>query len=133
MPFLNRRQIAENVRSQAEKDYRKQLRDALANPALTAAQRSELRARLQRVGQSRVYDANKPPRPGAIQLPVSTPAPQPEPVEEPVVESASTEPKLALEDLMGMKKSELVEMARVAGLPISGTKTTLAERLAGQA
>jgi len=119
MPFLNKRSIALKVRAQAEKDYKDQLRSALQNPTLTPEQRHLLRTRLKQVGQPRVYDANSPPQPGAIQ---NTPP-------EPVVEVAPAMGTIAAADLNGMKKAQLQAAAKAAGLPISGTKAMLIARL----
>lgn len=111
MPFISQRDIALSIRQKAEKEYRDKLRAALQNPALTREQRQDLRARLERVGEPRIYDADSPPPPGAIQLP-----------DPPVV-------RLSAEELEDKKKTELVEMARSAGLPVSGNKARLIERL----
>lgn len=69
MPFISQSQIPTDLRTQAERDYRKQLRAALLTPGLPAEQRRDIQARLAGVGQSRVYDRNSPPLPGAIELP----------------------------------------------------------------
>jgi len=109
MPFINRRQVALETRAKAEKAYRMQLRQALSNPALTLAQRQELQLRLGEVGKPRVYRESSPPTPGAIVL------------QEP--------PPLSQEELEGMKKPDLVALAESKGLPASGTKAALVERL----
>ena len=111
MPFVSSRDIALNVRKQAEKGYRSQLRQALTNPALTPNQRADLQRRLAQVGSDeRFYDAKSPPPPGAIMF-------EPPPAE-------FTEQQLRV-----MKKAELVEMAGERGLSTSGTKAKLVERL----
>lgn len=115
MPFLSQRQIAENLRSKAEKDYKAQLRSALLNPTLSAEQRRDLQARLARVGQPRIYDADSPPVPGAIQLPLS-PAP-------------SSSPSFDPDVLRRMKKGDLQKLAEEHGVPITGTRADLIERL----
>ena len=112
MPFLNRRQIALQIRTKAEREYREQLRAALSTPGMPAAQRHEIQRRLEQVGKPRVYSADSPPLPGAIVL---TP---PEPVHQ------YTEV-----DLQGMRKADLVMLAGERGLPTSGTKIMLVERL----
>jgi len=112
MPFLNRRDIALKTRTQAEKDYRMQLRSALSTPGLPASQRAEINRRLKNVGQPRVYDADSPPPPGAIEF---------------------TTPEVATEaSLKGLTKAALVALAGGRGLPTSGTKAILVERLLGR-
>jgi hypothetical protein len=110
MPFLNRRDIALKVRTQAEKDYRTQLRAALSTPGLPAEQRVEIQRRLKSVGKPRVYDANSPAPPGAIEF---TP---------PETEAS----------LKGLTKAALVALAGGRGLPTSGTKAVLVGRLLGR-
>jgi len=111
MPFLNRRHIASSARREADKAYKAQLRRALGNPGLTTAERENLKARLAQVGGPRVYDAASPPPPGAIALPAQEPAAPAE------------------AELKGMKKAELQALAAERGLPTSGTKAVLVERL----
>lgn len=115
MPFLSQRQIAESLRTKAEKDYKAQLRSALLNPALSAEQRRDLQARLSRVGQPRVYDADSPPVPGAIQLPPASAPSRP----------PSFDPDL----LRRMKKGDLLKLAEEHGVPTTGTRADLIERL----
>jgi len=110
MPFLSRRDVAVSVRAAAEKEYRTQLRRALSNPGLSAAQKNELRRRLEQIGKPRVYDAASPPPPGAIQL-------------------TSPEPDLTEADLRGLKKAALVALAGERGLSTSGSKAALVARL----
>jgi len=117
MPFINRRQIALATRQKADRKYRDQLRRALQNPALTAEQRKDLRSRLERVGQVRVYDAASPPLPGAIELPSSGPVQQ-------VARS-----RYSSEELVEMRKATLVALAQEAGVPHIGTKAAIIERL----
>ena len=112
MPFVSSRDIALGVRRQAEKGYQSQLRKALTNPALTPGQRADLKRRLAQVGQERVYDANSPPPPGAISF--TTPP---------------VDPEFSEQQLRVMKKRELIALAGERGLPISGTKAWLVERL----
>jgi len=113
MPFVSSRDIALNVRRQAEKDYKAQLRQALTNPALTPEQRADIKRRLAQVGGERVYDANSPTPPGAIEFTTPSPA----------------APKFVEQDLRKMMRGELVEHARCGDLPTSGTKAKLIERL----
>ena len=113
MPFVSSRDIALNVRRQAEKDYRAQLRQALANPALTLLQRADITRRLGQVGGQRVYDASTPPPPGAISF--TSPPPD--------------SPGFTENELQVKKKAELVMLAWMWGLPKSGTKAKLVERL----
>ena len=119
MPFISQRQIGLNLRSKAEKDYKAQLRSALLNPTLSAEQRLDIRARLARVGQPRVYDASSPPLPGAIQLP-----------SQPVVAmKIPALPELDHAALQGMKKTDLQELAGQRGVPTTGTRANIIQRL----
>lgn len=118
MPFLTQRDLSSALRAQAEKTYRDQLRAALQNPALTAEQRRDLRARLTQVGQPKVYDASLPPLPGAIELP-----PPP-----PIVETPAL-PDLDIRVVQGMKKGELQQLAVQRGLDSTGTRADLIKRL----
>lgn len=117
MPFLRRRQIAEGVREAANRKYRSQLRKTLQNPALTPEQRQDLRSRLRRVGEPRVYDANSPPPPGALEVVGRSTG------------GSSPAPRYSFDALRGMKKAELVALAEEHGVSTSGTKATLVERL----
>lgn len=120
MPFISQRQIATDLRAQAEKDYRKQLRAALLTPGLSAEQRQSIQAQLLQLGQPKVYDRNSPPVPGAIVLPPTSV--QPSPVT-PVLKGHD------LEVLRGMKKADLQALAEQQGLPTTGTRAELLERL----
>jgi hypothetical protein len=110
MPFLTRREVALETRLKAEKEYRRQLRLSLSNPGLTVAQKRDIQQKIAQVGKPRVYAADSPPPPGAIMLPAPVPS--------------HTEGELT-----EMKKAELVALAEELGLPTSGTKTALVERI----
>lgn len=112
MPFLTQRDLATNLRSKAEKDYKAQLRAALSAPGLSAEQRRDIQFRLSQVGQPKVYDANSTPLPGAIQLP-KTPVP------------LGLDPAL----LQDMKKADLQTLAEQHGFPTTGTRAVLIQRL----
>jgi len=116
MPFINRRQISLAVRQKADRKYRDQLRTALQSPILSAEQRADLRERLHRVGEIRVYGADSPPIAGAIELtgPESVQAPQ---------------SRYSSDELAGMKKATLVTLAQKVGVPHTGTKAAIIERL----
>ena len=66
MPFLRRSVLAPQLKSKYDGDYRAQLRHALSTPGLSAAQQKQIRAELARVGKPKVYQADAPPKPGAI-------------------------------------------------------------------
>jgi len=114
MPFVSRRSIASNVRRQADKAYQAQLRQALGNPALTPEQRANIKMRLSQIGGQRIYDAQSPPPPGAMSFPPNESRP----------EHPETEQQLRTK-----MKSELITLAGQSGLPTSGTKARLIERL----
>jgi hypothetical protein len=94
-----------------------QLRAALQNPALSAEQRRDLQARLALVGQPKVYAADSPPVPGAIQLPP------------PLVEQAVSLPVLDRKTVQGLTKAELQQLAIQRGLDSTGTRADLIKRL----
>ena len=67
MPFLRRQQVDPKLLEASTKKVKEQLRTALLNPALTAEQRQSIKEEIALMGVgTRVYDANRPPRPGAI-------------------------------------------------------------------
>jgi len=70
MPILSRHGIDPDIRGPYERQYKAQLRQALSNPGLTAEQRGRIKAELDQVGKPRVYDADSPPVPGAIDVTV---------------------------------------------------------------
>lgn len=119
MPFLNKYQIDPKLRTSSDKQYKAELRKALASPALTAEQRTSIQNRIAGVGQPRVYDAASLPQPGAIALPAS----------EQVVSVMPVEPVLTRAQLGALRKPELQTMAREQGLLVSGTKADLVDRL----
>ena len=119
MPVISRRDIALATRRAADQKYRKQLKAALQNPSLSAEQRQDLRERLQRIGKERVYDADSAPPPGAIELPHSAP-----------ISTSTPAPRYSPEELSGMKKADMIQLAKDHGVSSSGTKATIIERLA---
>lgn len=68
MPFLRRQDIDPDLRATFDKAAKGQLRQALLNPALTGEQRTVIRQELALMGPARIYDADRPPRPGAIEV-----------------------------------------------------------------
>jgi len=115
MPFVKRRDIALAAKSEADKQYKKQLHAALRTYGLSDEARRDIQFRLDQVGKPRVYNADSPPPPGAITL--TSPEPH------------QGYPRSELE---GMKKAELVVLAAKLGFPTSGTKATLVECLAAR-
>lgn len=111
MPFIKRQDVDVKIRKPYDEAHRKQLRQALLNPALTAEQRKHLQSQIASVGQQKEYDPNSPPKLGAVVL---NPGPD------------------FRKKLEAMKKPDLVKMARERGLPVSGTKAQLIDRLLGQ-
>jgi hypothetical protein len=69
MPILTRQGISPELRRPHEKKYRARLRQALGHPLLTAEQQVRIKAELDQLGGPRVYDADSPAPPGAIELP----------------------------------------------------------------
>lgn len=67
MPFVQRRHISHEIRCEMDRKLRNRLREALLNPALTAEQRVLIKEELTMLENGgRIYDANRPPRPGAV-------------------------------------------------------------------
>ena len=67
MPFLRRQDIEPKVLEASNKKAKDYLRGVLLNPALTAEQRVRVREEITLLGlDTRLYDANRPPRPGAV-------------------------------------------------------------------
>jgi hypothetical protein len=66
MPFIRRQDIDPEMRARHDKKAKARLREALLNPGLMAEQRTSIRQELALIGPSRIYDAERPPRPGAI-------------------------------------------------------------------
>lgn len=110
MPILSRHAVDPSIRKPHEAVYRKKLRQSLLDPNLTEAQALDLRARLDSIGKPKSYDADSPPRPGAIAFP------------EPVAIPGSS-------DLALMKKADLVQLAEALSIPSAGTKAALRERI----
>lgn len=66
MPFIRRQDIDPEMRALHDKKAKSRLREALLNPGLSADQRTSIREELAMFGPARLYDANRPSRPGAI-------------------------------------------------------------------
>lgn len=66
MPFLRREDIDPELRAKHDARYKRQMKEALLTPGLTASQREHLREQIRGVGQSKVYSADSSPKPGAI-------------------------------------------------------------------
>jgi hypothetical protein len=95
------------------KRYQRQLRDALLNPALSQHDRDDIKERLARLGQPRVYTGNISP---SVQS-----APSPVSASTPVVEPA---PVQTLDDLLVLLKDELLAIAAEEGLGTFKSKAT---------
>lgn len=96
--------------------YRNQLRAALANPGLVPEQRQHIKSRLATLGGPKVYRADSPPPPGAIDPETGLP---PEPV-------------LLSESALGrLTKNDVYSLGRSEGAPISldMTKTQMIENI----
>ena len=67
MPFVQRKALSPELREVGNDAYKKLLREALFNPALSAEQRQLIQEELTMLENGgRVYDANRPPSPGAV-------------------------------------------------------------------
>lgn len=92
--------------------YRRQLRDALMNPAITAEQRAEIKNKLDSVGLPKVYVGNPTPStPSTDDSVALEPAPVPTSDTPPVVEESSE----TLDDLLALEKDELLTLAEDEG------------------
>jgi hypothetical protein len=67
MPFIRRVNVDPELRAPHDQKYKTELRQALLNPGLSAEQRTRIREELAMAGMSRIYSADRPPRPGAIE------------------------------------------------------------------
>ena len=71
MPFIRRKDIDPDLRASSDKKAKGRLRESLLNPGLSSDQRTQIRQELALLGPERIYDADRPARPGAISF--STP------------------------------------------------------------
>lgn len=67
MPFLNRQQIQPELRRKGEQSLRAFLRRALDDVTLPAERRKAIRAQLTQIGKAKVYAADSPATPGAVE------------------------------------------------------------------
>ncbi len=58
MPFITRKTLNPELRSDAERSYKDQLRQKLRDPSLTNEQRQRLMEELEQVGQPKIYGAD---------------------------------------------------------------------------
>jgi hypothetical protein len=112
--------------------YRRQLRDALHSPALTQEQRDTIKDRLANLGQEKPY-AKLAARAAARDGTTGGEEAAPEPTKEatPVEEEPPEEEGQSLDDLLGLTKTELIDLASEEGADIkrSWTKTKIAEAI----
>lgn len=66
MPFLTKTQLSLEIVRQGEQDLRDRLRRILDDPTLPADRRKKVREVLAQISEPRVYNADSPPKPGAI-------------------------------------------------------------------
>ncbi len=55
MPFITRGALSPELRSTYDQGYKNELRQRLQDPTLTTEQREQLMARLDQVGQPKIY------------------------------------------------------------------------------
>lgn|GEM_PF-1629494 len=99
MKHIAQQSIDSKIRRPCLQRWRQELRTALQNPALPPEQRKLLEERLARAGQPRIYRADDPAPPGAIDSgPMPTKPRTPKPVElvEFSYESLAQKPKVML-------------------------------------
>ena len=68
MPFIRRSNVPQEWLDEGDSLFKARLRQALSSPVLSPEQADRVKKALRAVGQPKVYDANSPPPPGAIQL-----------------------------------------------------------------
>ena len=74
MPFVQRKALSPELREVGNDAFKKLLRESLLNPALSAEQRQLIQEELTMLENGgRVYDANRPPSPGAISFEQAAP------------------------------------------------------------
>lgn len=100
------------IREPHLKRYKRQLRDALLNPALSSAQRDEIKDQLRVAGQPRQYPAPVKPAPSRVPAPT------------PVVEPAATEAPQQIDDLLVLLKDDLLALAATEGVGPFSSKAT---------
>lgn len=66
MPVIQRRNINPKTLKRFESQVKAQLRQQLHNPALTAEQKAEIRAKIAQVSKPKAYSKGSPPPAGAI-------------------------------------------------------------------
>tara|TARA_Y100000310_G_scaffold345479_2_gene465472 strand:- start:4448 stop:4669 length:222 start_codon:yes stop_codon:yes gene_type:complete len=71
MPFIRRQDIDPDIRAVHDKKAKSRLREALLNPGLSSEQRLSIQQELALLGPARIYDAERPARPGAVSFPLS--------------------------------------------------------------
>jgi len=108
MPFLCRETINSDVRKPYEGNYKTQLRQALSNPGLSVEQRKRIKDQLAEVGKPKSYQADTPPKPGAISF---------------------QEPLPPREILESLKRADLLVVAQRLGTSTSGTKVQIIDRI----
>ena len=106
MPFVSRKDIAPEVRARHEARHKRQLREALLTPGLSAAQREHLKTQIDSVGKAKVYKPESHPKPGAFMASIPR-----------------------LDTIQRMKKAELEELAERFNLSTDGTKPELLSRI----
>lgn len=74
MRHLSQQMISMEVRKPYLHRYKRKLREALQNPGLSATERELVKKKYDEAGQPKVYDAEAPPAPGALD-----PGPMPQP------------------------------------------------------
>ena len=120
--FIRATDIPMSVRRPHLERYRRQLRDALLHPALTQEQRDEIKTKLARAGQIKVYGPK-----GAYARPSQAPERRmkveaAESTE--VLQGSKTETaENVLEDLLAKTKRELLALAQKEGTQVSESWT----------
>ena len=121
MRHISQQMISMEVRKPALHRYKRKLRDALQNPGLSATERAQVKERYDIAGTTKVYDAEAPPSPGAI---------DPGPMPQPPIELDSS----SLESLSAETHTRLFLFARQLGLEAqpNNTKAQVVEMLLGR-
>jgi hypothetical protein len=118
MRHIAQQMIAVEVRRPYLNRYRRRLRESLQNPGLAGSERTFVQEKLNNAGKTKIYDAEAPSPPGAID-----PGPMPQP---PIEVDDSTR-----ESLMAETHTRLFLFAKQLGLEVQPnfTKAQVIETL----
>jgi hypothetical protein len=120
--IIHRSQIPRGLREPRERTYKRQLRRALASPYLSEEQRERLQAKL-----NRLLGTDNPPSASPVPARATKASDVPTPEAAPATDS----PKASPEQLLRLKKAEIINIGKAEGAPVkaSMTKVKLVEAI----